>query len=147
MCQTEGPAEVSHQFEQLTLEPASIKLEPDTPIPGERRHGTVRWFNASKGFGFIQPDGAEGDTEDLFVHQVRTNTLLYRYRSIRAMWVSVSSGLDPAKYKFYFTRTPPCLRVGAGLQNLPINQIITSPGIAATLNAAPDPTAHVMAGT
>jgi cold shock protein len=31
---------------------------------GERKTGTVKWFNAEKGFGFIsQPSGA-----DLFVH-------------------------------------------------------------------------------
>ena len=27
--------------------------------------GTVKWFNAAKGFGFIQPEGSE---TDVFVH-------------------------------------------------------------------------------
>ncbi|MCB0742604.1 MAG: cold-shock protein [Ignavibacteriales bacterium] len=30
----------------------------------ERKQGTVKWFNSSKGYGFIQQE----DGEDLFVH-------------------------------------------------------------------------------
>jgi cold shock protein len=29
--------------------------------------GTLKWFNAAKGYGFIQPDGG-GSGKDVFVH-------------------------------------------------------------------------------
>jgi CspA family cold shock protein len=37
--------------------------------------GTVKWFNADKGFGFIVPDG---DGPDLFVHHSAIQTQGYR---------------------------------------------------------------------
>ena len=37
--------------------------------------GTVKWFNATKGFGFIAPDGGG---EDLFVHQSEIQMTGYR---------------------------------------------------------------------
>lgn len=40
----------------------------------DRQTGTVKWFNAAKGFGFISRDGAD----DVFVHFRAINSKGYR---------------------------------------------------------------------
>lgn len=40
----------------------------------ERTQGTVKWFNAEKGFGFIQQE----DGDDLFVHYSEIQSTGYR---------------------------------------------------------------------
>lgn len=42
---------------------------------GQRRQGLVKWFNPSKGFGFIEQDSGD----DLFVHQSEIQQAGFRY--------------------------------------------------------------------
>lgn len=50
---------------------AEGETQPQAPA-GEKHKGKVKWFNSTKGFGFITPDGSDPDSgnDDLFVHQV-----------------------------------------------------------------------------
>ena len=62
----------------LVLALALQAKKPITYEEGVRRDGTVKWFNTSKGFGFIEQD--TGD--DLFVHQSEIQQAGFRYLNL-----------------------------------------------------------------
>jgi CspA family cold shock protein len=46
----------------------------------EQLKGTIKWFNAAKGYGFILPEAprADGKSGDIFVHHSNINMPGYR---------------------------------------------------------------------
>ena len=64
-----GPGRTHRLFQQP---PGSNKIEGN--IMGEREKGKVKWFNNTKGFGFIEREGAQ----DIFVHYSAIKSEGYR---------------------------------------------------------------------
>merc|ERR1712142_1438567 len=50
-------------------------IKTNTPAKMAKATGTCKWFNSTKGFGFITPDDG---SEDLFVHQSQLKSDGYR---------------------------------------------------------------------
>ncbi len=54
------------QMNQDQMEETQME-EDNQEDSGQKQTGTVKWFSAEKGYGFIQPD--EDGQEDVFVHR------------------------------------------------------------------------------
>lgn len=55
---------------QNTKIPTEADLKRYENYVGEEWTGVCKWFNVSKGFGFVVPDKIEAKEDDVFVHQV-----------------------------------------------------------------------------
>jgi cold shock protein len=64
-----------HPSEESALTVEQLGGEPDNDREQAMPEGTVKWFNADKGFGFIAP---EDGGEDLFVHFSAIQTQGYK---------------------------------------------------------------------
>lgn len=83
-------------------QPGEGGTDPERTMPAQERHrGTVKWFNSSKGFGFITLDGSE---EEIFVHQ--SNIEAEGFRSLREgeeVEFELAEGEDGKKKAFQVT--------------------------------------------
>ena len=74
-------------FSSLTK--TALRLQTSTRLMGlrhfstEKRTGTVKWFNTTKGFGFITPDDISSGDGDVFVHQTSIHAEGFRSLGVR----------------------------------------------------------------